>query len=51
MLAANRLNLQKATRAASDRRRLGIRTETEMEAWRQNLLRARQVLHDDRTWK
>jgi hypothetical protein len=51
VLAANRLNLAKAVRAASDRRRLGSPTEAEEEAWRQNLLRARQVLHDDHTWK
>jgi hypothetical protein len=51
VLAANRLNIAKAVRAASDRWRLGSPTEAEKEAWRQNLLRARQVLHDDHTWK
>ena len=51
VLAANRLNLEKAVRAATTRRRLGLRTNAEEEAWRQNLLRARQALHDDRTWK
>ena len=51
VLAANRLNLEKAVRAATTRRRLGLRTNAEEEAWRQNLLRARQVLHEDRTWK
>ena len=28
-----------------------MRTNAEEEAWRRNLLCARQVLHDDRTWK
>ena len=50
-LAARRLNQEKATRAASDRRRLGNPTWAEKEAWRLNLLRARRVLDDDRTWK
>jgi hypothetical protein len=50
-LAARRLSVEKATRAASDRRRLGNPTLAEKESWRLNLLRARQVLHDDHTWK
>lgn len=45
------MNVAKATKAASDRRRLGGPSHAEKEAWQRNLLRARQVLHDDRTWK